>query len=221
MQNDDLTQALSSGLTYAEIGKRFGISRQRVHQLAKRLGLDGRPRVKTVSARDKEVAAAIAGGATQLAVAQTLGITRQRVQQITSKAGVRRPRSEPRVRRVALKKDMAAVRAEWAAKHFDVPLDVYMEMRASGAVTAYTRHRASAGERGIAWEFSLASWWRVWVESGRWGQRGTRTGMYVMARWGDEGPYAPSNVRITTNRVNLQEAAAIRLQKTGVHFIIR
>lgn len=64
----------------------------------------------------------------------------------------------------------------------------------------FWQQRSSARGRGIAWEFSFASWWKVWSESGKWMQRG-RSG-YVMGRKKDEGPYSPDNVEIITSKQN-------------------
>jgi hypothetical protein len=60
----------------------------------------------------------------------------------------------------------------------------------------YNNQRQSAKVRGIEWEFTFETWWAVWEASGKWEQRGKRTGQYCMARNGDTGPYAPWNVRI-------------------------
>lgn len=71
----------------------------------------------------------------------------------------------------------------------------------------YLNHKKVATTRGIPWEISFPEWVSVWVESGRWNERGPRKHEYVMARRGDEGPYKVGNVFIQTARQNSAEAA--------------
>lgn len=70
------------------------------------------------------------------------------------------------------------------------------------APEAFVVQRRGAHVRGIAWEFTLPSWWRVWQASGKWSERGCGRGQYVMARHGDIGPYSPNNVYIATVEQN-------------------
>jgi hypothetical protein len=66
----------------------------------------------------------------------------------------------------------------------------------------YESARSTAKRRGIAWEFTQESWFSVWHRSGKLSQRGNGADDYVMARFGDVGPYAPSNFEIITRRQN-------------------
>lgn len=70
----------------------------------------------------------------------------------------------------------------------------------------FTLQRKSARERGVAWEMTFEEWLAVWVESGKWEQRGRKKGQYVMARHGDVGPYKVGNVSIVTTEQNIREA---------------
>ena len=70
---------------------------------------------------------------------------------------------------------------------------------------AYIAHKARAKYRGIAWEFTFETWWKVWQDSGKWEQRGLNKGQYVMCRHKDVGPYSPQNVRIDTTENNIRE----------------
>jgi hypothetical protein len=60
----------------------------------------------------------------------------------------------------------------------------------------YNQHKQSAKRRGIAWEFTYETWWKVWEDSGKWEQRGCKAGQYCMRRKDDVGPYSPDNVFI-------------------------
>src|SRR5215471_5027663 len=62
----------------------------------------------------------------------------------------------------------------------------------------YIRQRSRAKARGIVFLLTFEEWWTIWQESGKWDQRGKTKGAYVMARFGDQGPYAADNIRICT-----------------------
>jgi hypothetical protein len=70
--------------------------------------------------------------------------------------------------------------------------------------------RLAARNRGIGWELTFRQWWRIWKESGHWEQRGRNNGQYVMARYGDRGPYSVDNVKIVTVDINLAERVSLK-----------
>src|SRR4051812_2946686 len=72
---------------------------------------------------------------------------------------------------------------------------------------AYIVQRRDAGYRGIDFLLSFDEWITIWKESGHLHERGKRRGQYVMARYGDIGPYAVSNVRIVPQEENHREAS--------------
>ena len=69
----------------------------------------------------------------------------------------------------------------------------------------YRRCIICARQRDIPWELTYNQWRMIWVQSGHWHERGPYKGQYVMARFGDVGPYHKDNVRICTNTENQQE----------------
>jgi hypothetical protein len=77
---------------------------------------------------------------------------------------------------------------------------------------AYSTQKSNALKRKdrngnpIEWLFTFESWLDLWLKSGHWHQRGKGRGQYVMARFGDVGPYAPWNVEIKTVGENVVEA---------------
>lgn len=85
-------------------------------------------------------------------------------------------------------------------------------------IMAYRDQRQRAAERGVPWEFTFESWWRVWDESGKWPLRGRGGDRYAMARFGDTGPYAPDNVKIITNIENTLEYHTHRRAKEQERF---
>lgn len=66
----------------------------------------------------------------------------------------------------------------------------------------YANQSASAARRGIEWRFTFYEWLGLWIASGHWHERGAGSEHYCMARMGDAGPYAASNVYICTNKRN-------------------
>lgn len=71
---------------------------------------------------------------------------------------------------------------------------------------AYAQHRRDSRGRGIAFLLTFEQWLLVWVESKQIYNRGPKLGQYVMARFGDKGPYALGNVKIITAAENHREA---------------
>jgi len=69
----------------------------------------------------------------------------------------------------------------------------------------YCCHRNRAKRSGIEWELTYIKWYTIWVKSGHWHERGRKRGQYVMARYGDKGPYSEDNVKIITTSENLSE----------------
>ena len=78
---------------------------------------------------------------------------------------------------------------------------------------AYQSHKDNAKARGITFLLTFNSWLKIWKNSGRLKQRGRGSNQYVMARIGDQGPYAIDNVKIITNRENTQEFKPTKQQK--------
>jgi hypothetical protein len=73
----------------------------------------------------------------------------------------------------------------------------------------FLQHKYNAAIRGVKFEFIFADWWRIWQESGKWGQRGRGKG-YVMARHNDgDTPYSPGTVYICSGAQNVKDSFAI------------
>ena len=58
----------------------------------------------------------------------------------------------------------------------------------------------------VEMRLTFEQWCDIWVDSGKWGQRGNRRGQYVMARKGDIGHYEVGNVSIILHSENNSEA---------------
>lgn len=79
-------------------------------------------------------------------------------------------------------------------------------------IRAYIQQRNNALARGIEWTFTLWSWWQLWQQSGKWGERGRRLNNYVMCRFNDTGPYSPDNVYFDTTSHNIIASCAKRFR---------
>lgn len=69
-------------------------------------------------------------------------------------------------------------------------------------------HKHGAKKRGIGFEFTYeqwVTWWKKHLGPEWFTLRGRNTDQYVMARFGDKGPYAIGNVRCATGEQNRKE----------------
>lgn len=70
---------------------------------------------------------------------------------------------------------------------------------------AFNAQRAQARQRGIEFQFDYWAWTNWWEEQlgpDWFKKRGNIKGKFVMARYGDEGPYKPANVKCITFETN-------------------
>ena len=72
----------------------------------------------------------------------------------------------------------------------------------------YWQHMNNAKRRGIDFNMTYEEWLFVWLSSGHFHERGKGREQYVMARYGDTGPYEVGNVKIIPNHENCSEATA-------------
>ena len=69
----------------------------------------------------------------------------------------------------------------------------------------YLQQIRHSGARDIAWCFDYPEWLEMWLVSGKWEQRGRKSGQYCMCRAGDTGPYSRKNCFIGLTDTNGQE----------------
>lgn len=71
---------------------------------------------------------------------------------------------------------------------------------------AYRVHKAGAKRRVIDFNLTFEEWWSWWQETGHYLERGVGKGKYVMARYGDAGPYELGNIFCCTQEQNVSMA---------------
>ena len=69
----------------------------------------------------------------------------------------------------------------------------------------YIKQVQHASDRGIPWSMSYEEWLEMWLLSGKWEERGRKSGQYCMCRLGDTGPYSKKNCFIGLTDNNQQE----------------
>lgn len=156
---DKLIEMHESGLSLREIGDHFGVTRERVRQVAKQMGL--KPRIIALKERNRKVLAA-ARKSSDSEVANKLGISKNIVALVRRKNGMswqdmRKERFKPAIQAVA---DGASIRQ--AASQFNMsPMTLSKYCDAAGVTTKHGRwgalqHRSTIVPdllaRGASWE---------------------------------------------------------------------
>ena len=71
-----------------------------------------------------------------------------------------------------------------------------------------SHQKVNAAGRTIKWDLSFKDWLEAWEQSGKWSQRGRRTGDYCLCRIDRQGDFTKDNIKIQDSwerqRVNFQ-----------------
>lgn len=173
----------------------------------------------------EKLAALYRAGKTLAQIGAMYGVTRERVRQIIGKFGMAAKDGGVRVQSSARKSQrLAQLAARWNPRYERIyGCDYETVLRLNGARgqkrgtlgERYHSQRHCAAQRGIGWELSFPEWLVIWELSGHLHERGRGSGKYVMARKGDDGPYAVGNVYITTCNEN---ARAYQSRRHGIDY---
>ena len=87
-----------------------------------------------------------------------------------------------------------------------MPAKKYFSEEERKAHLQYDNQRHTAGKRGIGFHLTFEQWFEFWQQSGHYAERGRKRGQYVMARFGDTGPYAIDNIFIHSAEGNAGDA---------------
>jgi len=196
------------GKTRKEIADVLGIDYQSVVGAIVRHGFECRDMrgahraicPQDASARAKDMRAKFQSGMTLEAIGAQYNVTRERVRQILKEnfgivgkdGGCSFVANVKRIKRDA-SKDALYLRRKGCT------FEQYKSVRSMpGKPTiAYAMQRKNMIQLGIEWRLSFWDWWQIWLQSGKWGQRGRGSG-YWMARIDKRGPFSISNVYIAT-----------------------
>jgi hypothetical protein len=145
-------------------------------------------------------------------IAELHNVSRQRIQQILKKYNISRLDGGAYLRGKEIKSLQMHERDSRYLDKIGCTFGEYKQI-SQAARTAYQYQKRNAAARKIGWAFTLYTWWVVWQNSGKWGQRGRGYG-YVMARKEDIGVYSPENVYICTSQQNMRDYYKTDLYQT-------
>lgn len=219
-----LATLYGKGMSCPKIGALVGMTATGVYLALKRNGVatrgPGHPRGFRDANRANEMAALYTSGQTMQEVGDHFGVSRQYVEQVLRKLGVPQ-RSGGVSTRILLSLDKfrakrdardARLFKKWglSAAEYDALVATYgASTTGTSPLKRFMEQRGTAGTRGVAWEITFKEWWTIWQESGHWEQRGRGYG-YVMARYGDSGPYSAGNVQIITQAQNSSDSYLVK-----------
>lgn len=168
--------------------------------------------LRNAKARREKIVVMYRDGVPMTDIATDHGISRQRVQQILSSYGLSRNDGGANLRAEIRKDTVKSIRDELYIKKYGYSYAEYIDIRTSlgNPAKCFREHRRNAAKRGIRWKLNFRQWWEIWSSSGRWNERGKKTGQFVMARTGDKGPYAVGNVQIITTNQNIKNGYKYR-----------
>lgn len=136
-------------------------------------------------------------------------ISRERVRQLLARNGITGKdggasirRKEAATKRIIARQAYEENREIRHKETYGCSYDVYKSI-SSDKKAKFKKQKKNAKARGIPWEIKLYDWCCLW--DGKWEKRGRNYGQYVMARFGDKGPYSINNVEIVTNTENVIE----------------
>ncbi|MGN6775850.1 sigma factor-like helix-turn-helix DNA-binding protein [Rhizobium sp.] len=213
---NELRRCADEGMKRFEAAEKLGISKHTVYELSRQHGIEfvhGSVLTPSEDPRAEAMAAIYKGGKTLAEIGDLYGISRERVRQILAKRGnVSAKDGGQSVRSKRNKASAAIARDRACLEQYGCTHAQYQELVRIGAAQkkvgqkthnttptgAYSSQKRNSIRRGIDWNISLWEWWSVWVESGKWEQRGRSRGAYVMCRYGDVGAYEIGNVYIAS-----------------------
>lgn len=213
----------AAGGETAAIANVFGVSDRTVRNAAVLVGVQvrkGRPKARAVSSRDDNIKRMFIAGCTMQQIGDRHGVSRERVRQILErKHGIFGADGGKAKQQQAREQKRAERLDELSMKRWGMPFKEARALRRSGVTRLFESQRNAAKNRAIPWKLTLAQWWQMWQESGRWESRGRGKGKYCLARLGDAGAYEIGNVWVCEFAENCREAIshAQRGSKGNVH----
>lgn len=155
--------------------------------------------------RDQDIVTRFKSGQTLREISAAIGITYQAVHLRLQRMGIHRQEGGISLRAAIKSKERITKRDQLALRTFGVSSHEKQELEKKypRCLHKYRQQRNNAIQRGVEWQLNIAEWIKVWEESGHFHER-AKNG-YVMARYGDSGPYAAGNVYICTSSQNVKD----------------
>lgn len=224
----------SEGLTRSQACEKLGMSAHSLGEIARAHNIKFVHALKDDIDHERAdaMAAMYRAGKTLGEIGALYGVSRERVRQIISKyRGLSSENGGQAVRsKIERERTRARKEADCYSKH-GCSLSQLKELRALGrqmAAKGFTRERTPIGAfirqrhnaigRGIEWRITLWEWWAIWVESGKWDERGRTADAYVMCRFSDDGAYEVGNVYVATAHHNVTVQPNNRYRKSHPEF---
>jgi hypothetical protein len=171
--------------------------------------------------RSEEMEALYRAGQTLKEIGVVFGVSRERVRQLLAKRGIAkddggasvRTAANAKVRQGNVEARRSALDAKWLARDGITKTEflrvfICRPFDLDSPFRKFWMQRTLAGCRGIEWQLTFPEWWQIWLDSGRYEERGRNDPRaFVMARIGDVGPYSATNVYICTTHENGREWA--------------
>jgi hypothetical protein len=144
-------------------------------------------------------------GHTLQSIGEHYGLTRERVRQILTRTfNVRGDGGGAHVKGELKRAAYLAQRDRRYQQRYGCTHEEWKRLSLAKVCIAYKYMRRTAGTRGIEFRLTLADFWALWEQSGKWSERGRGRGRYCMSRINDAGAYEVGNVVILTNEDNVR-----------------
>jgi predicted DNA-binding protein YlxM (UPF0122 family) len=155
--------------------------------------------------RDAEMLRMYENGSTLAEIGEKFEVSRQAVQKKFGRMGITSAGKGVKARKVVKEQAVEAAKKQRVKETWDMTTDEYAthvakfgnSSDAGSPMYGYMHQRKKAKTRGIAWNFTFKTWWKLWEESGKWDERGH--GQYGMGRVGNPStPFGPSTCKVAT-----------------------
>lgn len=179
------------GMPVTDLGEKYGLKVHKVKSVLNQQGLSRRDRGSvSYNQRFNSMVAALKSGKSHAQIAEQFGLSRSRVSEIFKERNVVAAQVSTPAKQAVKAKAAPAAKAKvprtmkaWGMSREEYELHTGLHGCSSNPgspMHKYGAHKSNARRNGLEWQFNFKDWWRMWVESGRWDQRGP--GCFVLGR---------------------------------------
>ncbi|MBL3825130.1 MULTISPECIES: hypothetical protein [unclassified Marinobacter] len=147
-------------------------------------------------------------GQTLVELGRKYGCTAEWIRQLMSRHGVSKKDGGSHAKATKRRQQALAKKDRRYIEKYGCTFEQYKSVPGTDAdkckspLYAFRMQKNNAMKRGIEWRLKFWDWWMIWLDSGKWEQRGKWSDGYCMCRVGDCGPYEVGNVYINTIKHN-------------------